>query len=344
MNYITKQDLEALAFGATVLGSGGGGDPAHELVRAQEVLEKSGPVRLLDVSEIKPNDFIMPFAFMGAPLICIEKLASGKEGHILKALIENEFQKKVTCISCCEIGGSNALVPLTLASELGLPLIDGDTLGRAFPELQMSSCTLLGILPSPAFLCDPQGNSVVIRAETAEKTEKIARSCTQELGSNVAVSLYIMNGEQAKKALVRNSYTRAINIGRALLEQKPLVEQGFEFIGRGTIIEFIQEITDGFLKGSIYIKNDTDEFIVDVQNEFLVVFRNDIPVITTPDIICIFDSDGNIPLSSEKIKYGMNVCIYRKQAPAIWKTHEGLTLTGPARFGYDFELIGEIQR
>ena len=36
----------------------------------------------------------------------------------------------------CEIGGGNGLEPLALGARLGLPVIDADLMGRAFPELQ----------------------------------------------------------------------------------------------------------------------------------------------------------------------------------------------------------------
>ena len=36
-----------------------------------------------------------------------------------------------------EVGGGNGLEPLVVASRLGLPAVDGDLMGRAFPELQV---------------------------------------------------------------------------------------------------------------------------------------------------------------------------------------------------------------
>ena len=42
----------------------------------------------------------------------------------------------------CEAGGLNSTTPFTVAAELGIPLVDGDMMGRAFPELQMCTPTL----------------------------------------------------------------------------------------------------------------------------------------------------------------------------------------------------------
>jgi DUF917 family protein len=37
-----------------------------------------------------------------------------------------------------EVGGGNGLEPLTIGSRMGLPVVDGDYMGRAFPELQVT--------------------------------------------------------------------------------------------------------------------------------------------------------------------------------------------------------------
>ena len=37
----------------------------------------------------------------------------------------------------CEIGGGNGLEPLAIGARMGLPVVDADFMGRAFPELQV---------------------------------------------------------------------------------------------------------------------------------------------------------------------------------------------------------------
>jgi DUF917 family protein len=39
MNLVTFEDLDALAWGAALLGSGGGGDVTYELIMAKHALE-----------------------------------------------------------------------------------------------------------------------------------------------------------------------------------------------------------------------------------------------------------------------------------------------------------------
>ena len=40
-------------------------------------------------------------------------------------------------VLCIEIGGLNSTEPMIVAAELGLPVVDMDFMGRAFPELQV---------------------------------------------------------------------------------------------------------------------------------------------------------------------------------------------------------------
>ena len=45
----------------------------------------------------------------------------------------------MTPLLCAEIGGANSIAPLVAGALTGKPVIDADAMGRAFPELQMST-------------------------------------------------------------------------------------------------------------------------------------------------------------------------------------------------------------
>ena len=48
---------------------------------------------------------------------------------------------QLAAVMAGEIGGGNGIEPLVVGSRLGLPVVDGDLMGRAFPELQVQSQT-----------------------------------------------------------------------------------------------------------------------------------------------------------------------------------------------------------
>ena len=63
---------------------------------------------------------------------------------------------------CIEAGGLNSTIPIAVAASAGLPIIDGDGMGRAFPELQMVSMTMHQIAACPMVMADEKGNSLVL--------------------------------------------------------------------------------------------------------------------------------------------------------------------------------------
>ena len=44
-----------------------------------------------------------------------------------------------------ECGGINSTIPLVVGAMTGLPVVDADGMGRAFPELQMETFSVLGV-------------------------------------------------------------------------------------------------------------------------------------------------------------------------------------------------------
>ncbi len=74
---------------------------------------------------------------MGAPTVMVEKLPRGDEVlHAFETLQAHLGRKAVATVPM-EIGGINSMIPISLAAQAHVPLIDADFMGRAFPELQM---------------------------------------------------------------------------------------------------------------------------------------------------------------------------------------------------------------
>lgn len=75
-----------------------------------------------------------------------------------------------------EIGGYNSIEPLILGGELGLPVVDCDGMGRAFPQLQMYIPSMYGVSICPCAVVGASGPSeVVTHATKAKAIEKHLR-------------------------------------------------------------------------------------------------------------------------------------------------------------------------
>lgn len=343
MRQLTIDDLENLKVGSAVLGSGGGGDPSYALLMARYLMEQNGPIQVVSVDELCEEDLIVPLSLMGAPLIMMERILSGKELETLLQTIEKRLGRKPTVLMAAEIGGANAFTPLLAAAKLKLPVLDADGIGRAFPELQMSSCYLKNLPATPAVMADCLGNSVVIETSDAKTLERIARSVTVSLGSSCAVAFYLMQGRKVPGAVVEGTLSQAIAWGSAITDarqsgkdpvQALIDEAQGTVIAKGTLIDIDQTVQDGFLQGSATILEGNEKVTLFYQNEFLLAKRGETLLASTPDLIVLLEENSGTPLMSEGLRYGIQVVLVSIPAPAIWKTEEGLALVGPEVFGY----------
>jgi uncharacterized protein len=331
MKVLKKDDLYDIAIGATFLGSGGGGDPEYDLLLAEQFFEDFGPVQLIEKEELKDDALVVPLSFMGAPLVSSEKLPSGEEFDPICAAIEKEYGKKPSCLVPAEIGGSNALVPLWIAARAGLPILDADTIGRAFPKLEMCALNLQGAQCSPCFLADSQKRSAIVRAPFAQDIELFSRAICEKMGSSALAALYILQGKEAKEKLLFGSISQALALGRKIQDQT----LELKIIGEGTISDIEQKIEGGFLHGKIKIKGQVGEYEVLFKNEYYALLENGVPVVLTPDIIAILDKKSGLPLCVEALRFGLEVELFGYPVHPLWKTPEGMKLAGPVAFGME---------
>jgi DUF917 family protein len=344
MKHITIDDLEALGLGAAILGSGGGGAPSYNRLITQHLIEKKGPVPLLSVDDLAADDLVVPLAFMGAPLVALEKIPSGREIEAIMTAIRKSYGRMPSVLMPAEIGGANAFTPIFAAAALGLPVLDADTIGRAFPELQMSTCTLHQISCAPAFLADSLGNHLELCAQNSHDLERMARAAAVAMGSRAACALYLMDGASAQKTVVSGSIRHAIAIGKALLaaqkeRRDPVDAVVNPFHGTklasGIVSDIDQKIEGGFSKGKAILTCENGERIaLRFQNEYLLAERGQERLAATPDILMLLEQEKGTPITTASLKYGLRADLIVLPSPPIWKTAEGLRLVGPKYFGY----------
>ena len=135
---INSESVEQISIGAGILGTGGGGNPYIGKLRAQEIINQHGNIPVIHPNELKDDDLVICLGGIGAPTVGVEKVRGAESGRALKEL-ENYLGKKATAVISGEIGGSNSLEPLIAAGENNIPVVDGDGMGRAFPEIHMKT-------------------------------------------------------------------------------------------------------------------------------------------------------------------------------------------------------------
>ncbi len=143
---IRREDISALALGSGILGTGGGGNTYYGQLVAREVIGDK-VVRAIDVSEMDPDSYAISTAVIGAPLVCLEKPPSLRALQLGLDSVLAVLKGRVGAFVTAEIGGLQCMFPVILAAQNGLPLLDGDSIGRAFPELQMCTFMIYGTTP-----------------------------------------------------------------------------------------------------------------------------------------------------------------------------------------------------
>jgi uncharacterized protein len=343
-------ELEDIAVGGAILGTGGGGDPYIGKLMAQHAIRKYGPVRMIDVAEMRDDDLIVPCAMMGAPTVMVEKIPQGEEILTAFRKLERFLGKKIGAILCAEAGGLNSTIPFVIGAMTGVPVVDGDGMGRAYPELQMVTFTMHGVSATPMVVVDDKGNSVLLECIDNRWTERLARAATIEMGGSVLITLYPMSGAVAKKSSVRGTLTLARRLGEILRESRlkhaDAVAAIQSKLNAATIFE--ARVTDiarrtetGFARGDAkFIGVDAyrgQTFRIAFQNEFLIAEREGQPIVTTPDLITLLDADTGVPITTETIRFGLRVVAIAIPCAPQWRTPAGLALVGPRYFGYDVD-------
>ena len=117
----------ALALGAGILGTGGGGNPyIGRLWLEQELKQRGGSVRVIDADNVTDEAVVCGAGMMGAPTVSNEKLQEGGEFIRNVRALEQHVHAPIEAIIIGEIGGSNAIKPLVAGLQLDLPVVDGD--------------------------------------------------------------------------------------------------------------------------------------------------------------------------------------------------------------------------
>jgi DUF917 family protein len=344
---LEPSSLRALARGCAVLGAGGGGDTYLCLLQALQATEDYGPVPLMDLDELPDDDLIMPCGGIGAPTVSVEKIENGDEGDRLRHHLEILTGRRVAALMAGEIGGGNGLLPITWAARLGLPIVDADGMGRAFPEVTQVTMHLAGISPSPAVMTDERGNLLILRTVSGNWMERLERAAAVEFGGAASSTDYTLTAAQARGATVRGSVSLAIRIGEAMgrAEGDPvaalIAELGASRLIGGKIADVERRTTSGFAAGSVIIEGlgeDSGRLVrLELQNENLVALERGRVLASVPDLITVLDTETADAIGTERIAYGQRVTVIGFACDPIWRTGPGIELTGPRAFGYDFD-------
>lgn len=351
---LRADDLEDFCRGAAFLGTGGGGSPYLGRLLAQRIMAEGKTVDIISVDDVPDDALVIPTAGMGAPTIGIEKLQRGDETVIALRRLEAHLGRKAFATMPVEMGGANSVTPLIVGAQTGLPVINADGMGRAFPELQMVTFSIYGIQTSPFTMTDEHGECVLIEARDNKSAEGLARAVCIQMGGMAHMGLYPMSGAEVKKVAVRDTMTLGLEIGRTIRLAREASTDPFEALAAylrtteyyrhcdvifdGKIVDVRRETARGFAIGHVIMEGVggyRGKMEVTFQNENLVARLDGRTRAIVPDLVCICDSETAEPITTDGLRYGQRVRVMAVSAPPILRTPEALEIVGPQCFGLD---------
>lgn len=357
MRYVHMDSIEDVATGATVLGTGGGGDPYIGKMMAMQALETYGEVELCSCDELKDDDLVVPVSMIGAPSVMVEKVPSERELSAVLDLLEETMGKRISAVMPIEVGGVNSLIPFIVAAKRRIPVVDADAMGRAFPEAQMVTFHLDGYSPSPVAMADEKGNALLLYPTDGVWSERLARSITIQMGGTATICDYALLGKEIKKSAIPGTLTLAEEIGRILRTSldsgrrpvETLLEklQG-HLLFSGKVVDVRRDVHGGFTKGESKLEGlgswKGRSMTLCFQNEYLAALENDQPLASTPDLLAALDQETGLPITTERLRYGMRVQVIALPCHEKWRTKKGIEVVGPRYFGYHFDYKPVEQR
>ena len=200
LSEITLEDIRPIAIGAGILGTGGGGNPYLGGLHLASIIREMGPQTMLNPFELDDDALVCVVGSIGAPTVSIEKLPEGSEMVRALRLLEEHIGRTFDAVAIAEIGGANSMQPLIAGLQAGIPTVDSDSMGRAFPEIQMSSFLFgSGVTVAPYAMVDAANNAAVVPQAISDLWgERIARNIAVSMGARAGLVSTIMTGAQLK--------------------------------------------------------------------------------------------------------------------------------------------------
>jgi len=355
---LENDDLEDMLIGVGILGTGGGGDPeffGRPLIEWD--LKKGREYRIIDPNEVRDEAFIVSGGYAGSvkAYTSIGQMLQRweKSFELLEAfkIMEGIHNRKIDYVVPFEPGGVNTSVILSLAARAGIMTIDGDGLGRAAPETQMSSFLGHGISLTPMPFVDMEGNVIIVKHATKPTyPDEIMRAALVLNGGIGANNHYPMTGKQLKDSVVPNTISLSIEIGHAVSDAVKSKKDPIEaLIGVSKGIELFQGIIKS-MRGEDVRAHYLAKAVIEGLEEYAgkemeIVFKNETMmgringqvVAVFPDLLCIIDPETGKGLMTANLRDGTKVAVVglpaHKRLRECLKTKTGREAFSPARFG-----------
>lgn len=357
---LTQDDIAPLLEGLAIVGTGGGGSPSWGKAILEHDFAVGRTPTIISLGEIEDQATVVSGGVMGSVKVLeamgIDGVMEAWEERFelleVTRVMEGILGRRIDHVVPFEVGGLNTPVILSLGARMGIPVIDGDALGRSAPETQMTSFIGHGISLTPMPLVDYEGNVVIVQ-DSADPTyaDRLGRWVVTEGGGMGANNHYPMTGRQAKEVVVPNTITGAFELGRAVLRARqngddPVASAIKTLDGvllfTGVVERLQEEEKKGFYFTVVGLKgtgqHDGSIARLVIKNETMLLSVDDTVRAIFPDLICMLEPGTGRGVMSVELKEGTSLALvgvrcHQRLREAL-QTDVGALAFSPSRYGY----------
>ena len=321
---LVEKDVEAAVKGGSVYAAGGGGWADHGRMLGYAAVSIGKP-ELVDIDELKDDDWIATAAAIGAPASTTPWEMQGVDYVKAVQLLQDALGEKLSGLMVGQNGKSSTLNGWLPSAILGTKVVDAVGDIRAHPTGDMGSIGMAGS-PEPMIQTAVGGNraenryiELVVRGATA-KVSPILRAAADQSGGFIASCRNPLRASYVRGHAALGGISLALKLGEAIIAA--------EAKGGAAIIDAICKATGGVIlaegvitaKDVVYTKEAFDIGTVNVgsgdravtlhvMNEYMAVDdAGGNRVATFPSVITTLSPAGE-PLSVGQLAEGMHVHI-----------------------------------
>jgi DUF917 family protein len=180
--------------------------------------------------------------------------------------------------------------------------------------------------------------------------ERIGKMLSIASYGELAEATSSMSGKDLKESLVPYTLSQCIKVGRIMRKGCEIGENPCEsgakaangyFIGKGKIVKKETEDKEGYYWGTYCVEGmdnlKGNNYKIWFKNENHIMWKNDKPIATSPDMIILLRYIDGKPLSNTKLSEGEEIGMIIVPAREQFLTDDAISVFGPRYFGFDFD-------
>ncbi|PWY89682.1 DUF917-domain-containing protein [Aspergillus sclerotioniger CBS 115572] len=361
---ISPTDLDFISRGCKVLGCGGGGDPYQEYLKTKAFLHQHpGSIKVVSPDFLPDEALVGWTGCMGSPEVSMERLENSECLKAHDELMRVTGSPPVSGFVALEIGGGNGMVNLGVSAHYGVPCLDADYMGRAYPTMWQVTPNVYGSARGealvPTTIASGDGSFITMtKTRTDKLVDRALRASVVEMGCRAGSAGPPKTARIVRQQAITNTVSLAWWIGRAVALEKNITDKAKRIIeevggpdsaailGEGKVVSVSRVLKTGHSYGVLEVDGrlrDGSKATMDIpfknENAFVeaVLDGGEKRVLAAvPDLIAVLDAETGAGLGTPEFKYGLKVVIIAIATSPRWTdTPRGMELGGPKSMGFE---------